>query len=68
MRIAAHNLLPYGLGAVAEEEKSARYAVNNLVKRVDACDRATYTIAINNPVYRHPTITPAEKAQSVTQV
>ena len=68
MRITAHNLLPYGLSAVTEEEEAARYAVDNLVKGVDACDRATHTVAINNPVYRHPTILPAEKAQSVTQV
>ena len=68
MRITAYNLLPYGLGAVAEEEEAARYAVNNLVKGVDACDRATYTVAINNPVNGHPTILPAEKAQSISQV
>ena len=36
VRVAAYNLLPYRLGAVAEKEEAAGYAVDDLVQGINA--------------------------------
>ena len=38
VRVAAHNLLPNSLSAVAEKEEAAGYAVDNLMQGVNACN------------------------------
>ena len=55
-------LLPYCLGAAAEEEKPPRYAVHYLLQRVDARYAALYAPVFDATLDLDPAVTPPECA------